>query len=388
MHRSPLFGRRIHISGSIDKDPAVAKASDVEASREFVAALVKRLVKLGANFVVPVDGEPHREVDGLPICFDWLIWKSIRDSHTQRPSGVPGPMAVAVQHHKTKDQIPPEYVDLWDELCAGSMVRLENASHWNMAAKRMEAQARNGDILITLGGTDGVLYLANLYHEVGRPVVPLCLPLVGQSEGSRRLFDFGMTGDNSSRLFRIADGGSSHDAMNRIWWAERDSLQKRVDSLVDVLEALERPRAFGVRLLAQNDPAFEDVQNFFDTVVEPVMTEELGYQYAVIDGVQGYNHARIDQDIFEKLHRSSFVIADTTGSRPNCYLELGYALGRRIPTIVTARENSETPFDLKTYSAHHWKTGGTVKEKQRAFLEHWTAIQNRPPLVDAGGLIL
>ena len=42
-----------------------------------------------------------------------------------------------------------------------------------MASKRMEAQARWGDILIAIGGGEGVLFLANLYHDAGKPVIPV-----------------------------------------------------------------------------------------------------------------------------------------------------------------------------------------------------------------------
>ena len=80
MARSPLFGRRIHISGSTTKDIAVAPTADVEAARTFLAGLVRELVRRGANFVIPVDAEPVREADGMPICFDWLIWKAVKDS--------------------------------------------------------------------------------------------------------------------------------------------------------------------------------------------------------------------------------------------------------------------------------------------------------------------
>ena len=55
------------------------RAGDVEKARELVRALVKELVKRGANFVIPVDAEPVRKSDSLPICFDWLIWKMIKD---------------------------------------------------------------------------------------------------------------------------------------------------------------------------------------------------------------------------------------------------------------------------------------------------------------------
>lgn len=41
-----------------------------------------------------------------------------------------------------------------------------------MNGKRIEARARCGDILLTLDGSEGVLFLAHLYHEAG-PIAAL-----------------------------------------------------------------------------------------------------------------------------------------------------------------------------------------------------------------------
>ncbi len=387
MARSPVFGRRIHIAGSIVDDTIVAAATDVEQARQLVAGLVKELVKRGANFVIPVDAEPTRKTDGLPICFDWLVWKTIKDNLALRPANVPGSLAVAVQHHKSEDQIPAEYADLWDELRASPLVKIENAAHWNMNSKRMEAQARFGDVLVALGGTEGVLYLANQYHDAGKPIVPLNLALSPETTGARRLYSFGLTSSQSRRLFQIANDGDAHDWINRIRLPPRQSVPDRITVLIELLEALERPKAFAVRLLNPNLPDFRDVQDFFDVVVQPVIEGELGYMLVVIDGRQAYDHARIDHEIFTKLHRSSVVLADITGARPNCFLELGYALGRGLPTVVMAREDSNLPFDITTYSGHHWKTTGSAEDRRRAFREHWQAIRNRPTLVPAEPLI-
>lgn len=387
MPRSPLFGRRIHISGSIVDDAVIAPAGEVQAARDLVAALVKELIKRGANFVIPVDAEPRRKVDGLPICFDWLIWKTIKDNLTLRPTHVPGPLAVAVQHHKTEDRIPDHYVELWDELRASPLIKIENAAHWNMNSKRMEAQARFGDILIALGGAEGVLYLANLYHDAGKPIIPLNLALSPETTGAQRLYNFGLTSSQTRRLFQVADDGDAHDWINRIRFPQRQSVADRVSVLVELLESLEKPKAFAVRLLNSDLPDYNDVQNFFDMVVKPVVEDELGYRLVVIDGRQVYEHSRIDQEIFVKLHRSSVVLADITGARPNCFLELGYALGRGLPTVVTVREGASLPFDITTFSGLHWKTTGTVDDRQRAFREHWQAIRNRPSLVPAEPLI-
>ena len=142
-----------------------------------------------------------------------------------------------------------------------------------------------------------------------------------------------------------------------------------------------------MRLLNPDLPEYADVQDFFDVVVQPVVEAELGYRLVVIDGRQAYQHARIDEEIFAKLHRSSVVLADVTGARPNCFLELGYALGRGLPTMVMAREGSNLPFDITTLSGLQWSTKGSAEDRRRAFREHWKAIRNRPPLVPAEPLI-
>ena len=86
---------------------------------------------------------------------------------------------------------------LWDELRGSDLVKIENAAYWNMASKRMEAQARWGDIPVPIGGTEGVRFLANLYHDAGRPVVPVNLAICPQNTGARRLFESGLASNHA-----------------------------------------------------------------------------------------------------------------------------------------------------------------------------------------------
>ena len=142
-----------------------------------------------------------------------------------------------------------------------------------------------------------------------------------------------------------------------------------------------------MRLLDPDHENFAAVQEFFDTVVEPVLEGDLGYTLTVVDGKKAYEHSRIDQEIFARLHRSSVVIADITGARPNCFLELGYALGRGLPTMLTAKEGSNHPFDIYTLSGFHWKTTGGATERRRLFRETLGIHRTRPPLVPLEPLI-
>lgn len=388
MQRSPLFGRRIHLTGSIAKDLSAATTEDVDRTRAFVAGLVAELVRKGANFVLPVDAEPRRDADGRPICFDWLIWQTIEANVFHRPKDVPGPMAVAVQHHKTEQQIPEEYRAIWQKLRGSDLVRIDNASFWNMNSKRMEIQAHWGDVLIPIGGTEGVQFLANLYHDAGKHIVPINLPVTGEGTGARKLFAFGLSRTNSKHLLRTSAGEvDPHGWINRINFTSATSVADMVRQVIGLIEALEAPRAFAVRLLNPEHADFKDVQDFFDIVVKPVIEQEFGYRLVIVDGVQMVEQSRIDADIFAKLHRSRAVVADLTGDRPNCFLELGYALGRGLPTIVTAKHGSKPPFDLATFAGFHWKTTGTVEERRTAFREHWASVLNRPPFVDTEPLI-
>ena len=237
-----------------------------------------------------------------------------------------------------------------------------------------------------LAGATGYSFLANLYHDAGKPVVPLNFALCAPTEGSLKLFNLGLSRSEASRLFR-ASGRNAHAWMNRINHTHRTPVSKRVDDVLKLLEAIERPKAFAVRLLNTTHDEFNVVDTFYQEVAKSFVEDELGYKLVVIDGKQPYEYARIDEEIFRKLHRSSFVIADLTGSRPNCYLELGYALGRGLKTMVTAKAGTKHPFDITTLAAHYWEPDGTQNARIDALREHWTAIENRPPLVPECPLI-
>jgi hypothetical protein len=385
MARSPLFGRRIHIAGSVDADPAVAAPVELEATRDFLRLLTAELLARGATFVVPVDRENLR-ADGHPICFDWLIWETLGANLHRRPSGAPEPFAIAVQHHKTEDQIPTQHEAMWDGLRNSSAVRIENAAQWNMNSKRLEMQARLGDILITVGGGEGVHHLANLYHDAGKPVVPLMFKVCAPNKGALRLFDFALASSQTARLFRTDGSLDPHGWINRLNFGRSDN-PKRVATVVELLEALRRPTAFGVRLLDPSNPEYAAVQDFFDVVVKPVVEDEFGFKLTVVDGKQPYEYNRVDQEIFGRLHRSGIVIADITGERPNCFLELGYALGRGLPTLLLGKAGIKHPFDLVSLGGHHWSATGSVDDRRREFRSHWEAVRSRPPLVKSEPLI-
>ncbi len=90
-------------------------------------------------------------------------------------------------------------------------------------------------------------------------------------------------------------------------------------------------------------------------------TEEMDdvYEFGIKEPVNEANYLceRCDQDAFtgDILHRlkgrittADVVIADLTGSNPNVYLEVGYAWGKSVPTLLIAKQGEELKFDVKT----------------------------------------
>jgi hypothetical protein len=135
---------------------------------------------------------------------------------------------------------------------------------------------------------------------------------------------------------------------------------------------------FYVRLLNSGHAKFKIVESFFRDVVDPVVNEA-GMRRVEI-GTDDSDYAFINVGIFENLHFSSVAIVDVTGERPNCFIELGYALrGNRV--LVTAEEGTKLPFDQEMIPCHFWKPGDTVADEKKALVEFWKKNINRPPIV-------
>lgn len=385
-----LLGRRIHLAGCISSDEKIASMEQVQAAREFVVELVKALLKEGATFVVPVDGEPVRKADGLPITFDWLVLETIRDHHQKlRPREAardPRPLVIAVQHYKNNNQIPDEKCTIWDDLFdVDGLVYIENAGSWNMASKRMDLQAQQGDVLITLGGDEGVLYLANLYRDAGKPVIPLNFEIVAADRGSRKLFDTALISSQTHRFFRLINGGNPHAAINRINFRKGHPVAKRVEELMGVIKGLRKPIVFAVRLLNPKEEVHAEVDDYFEAVVQPVV-EAMGYELFTMNG-ENAELSSITQEIFENLHRSSTVVVDITGQRPNCFIELGYALGRGLRVMVTAMDGTLPPFDTQAVPTRFWDSKVSVADRKAEFKAYWEANAQRRRIVEADPLV-
>ena len=73
--------------------------------------------------------------------------------------------------------------------------------------------------------------------------------------------------------------------MNRINFAPRHDTTQRIQTLMELLQSLERPTVFAVRLLNPKHEKYPVVEDYFEGVVKSVV-ESLGYKMVMVDGRQ------------------------------------------------------------------------------------------------------
>ncbi|MBN8657679.1 MAG: hypothetical protein J0M11_18250 [Anaerolineae bacterium] len=94
-----------------------------------------------------------------------------------------------------------------------------------------------------------------------------------------------------------------------------------------------------------------EVDHNYSFVIKPLVEK---YQFKILRADEISHTGTITDAILDGINRSRFVIADLTGSRPNCYYEVGYAHSRAKPVIILAKKGTERHFDLSTHKWNYW----------------------------------
>jgi hypothetical protein len=384
----PLIGRRIQIAGSASggTDPAL-----VRYAHEVVAQLVRNILSAGGGIVAGVGKEPRPDgasPDAPSLIFDWTALEVAADCIEKGgvvwPSGFGLPVAL-VSSEKSESEIPDSRRPLHGALLRSGKVRAESIMAGSRAAAFLrQRQAEFGDALVVIGGGTGVEHSADLYVARRKPVIPLDLALGASRDdgtgGALRLAKQARA--EPTRFFRFSpsfagtEGAALSDLATRNGGVPAIDIAGRMTAL---LSKLARPDAFYVRLLNPDHDKIKAVESFFRDIVDPVV-DEAGMNRIEI-GTDKSEHAFINVAIFESLHFAALAIVDVTGERPNCFIELGYALGNANRVLVTAQEGTKLPFDQQMIPCHFWKLGSPVPEQKKSLVEFWEKHINRPPIV-------
>jgi hypothetical protein len=379
-----LTGKRVHIAGSISpRTPSGIAAY----GHDVVRRLVRGVIEAGGGIVTGAGKEPRLE-SGAAQVFDWsvleVIAESLRAGKWPQPTAEHCPVVIVISE-KGESEIPEDRKALWTELLESGKVEVRRIMPGARSATMIrEQQVRYGDVLFILGGGTGVEHLAVEYSKVCKPIIPLDLPLGASREdgtgGAERLARESRANPTTFIQLKKDERGREGAMLARIATdGSKAALSMVVEGVLDIIVKLAPPTAFYVRLLNREHEAYQRVERFFRSVVDPVV-EELGL--ARVDlGKDQLESGFINTEIFGRLHHSTVAIVDVTGKRPNCFIELGYALARPLRVICTAESGTSLPFDQSAIPCHFWKNDEPDDARKDGFRAFWSQYIDRAPLV-------
>lgn len=377
-----MRGLRVHVTGSAAHD---CDAELLRAAHNYVRALATEIIAGGGGLVLGVAGE-HIGASGQPCIFDWTALEGVAAA----PDPAPGWPAlrpdrvVVVATQRGLEKIPNSRSDIWDKCRTRSDFDLEVAPPgWRMAGIIRAMQAPRGDVLLVLGGGAGAEHLAEIYREEGKPVVPIYAELGALSNdgngGSKFVHERAL--HNVDTFFRLRDGtGSAAARLTALRLTAASDTTQLVEDTAAVLADL-RPRpAFYVRLLATAHADFDAVERFFRDVVDPAVIDR-GFTPREM-GRGRPETAFMNVEIFEGLHRAGLVVVDLTGVRPNCMMELGYALARNRRVVISAKKGTQLAFDQDKLATYFWDDSGSPSERIRDYLDWFDRYSELPQIVE------
>lgn len=376
-----LKGRRIHFAGSADDTTDLSR---LRYAHDLIRELAVQTFREGGGVVVTLGFEPVHKTDlDLPLIFDWTVLEAFEKCQCVGEVNWPaseGASIVAVGFANWRDKITVKRKPLWTRITSSKSVELiQIREELKIGGVLRERQAIFGDILVAIGGGPGVQHLADLYVTSRKPIVPIDIPLKeGRQGAAETLAEIALQSPQDYLRYRpLYQAAAAYSALSI--GSNLQNIDEFAPKFLNFVSHLPCPQAFLVRLQDKDAAEFEIVESFFRNVVDDVLRES-GYERFEV-GVDTDGESFLNVEIFRHLHFASLVIVDLTGLRPNCFTELGYALGCGKKVIMTAQKGTRIPFDTASIPCFFWLESLPDSERKKTLREFMRININRRPLV-------
>lgn len=384
---NPFSKRTVQIVGSCSK---FINSELNEFSHEVVRNLTNGLLENEAIMLSTVGGDALVD-NGLPLIYNWDILETVYEyAKTLNFPDKSKNIAKIVSSKKSESNISDNRKQLWENLRTkeiASIKRIKSGKGWNAGAHQRQEQEKLSDALVILGGGEGAEHLFSLYISNGKPVIPLNIPLGSSySDGiskkeSAGIVLYDQAVDNPKKFIPNADETTTAKLIGLNYDNWKNDPKGYAIEVINFLKQYIKPQVFYVRLLNEDHKEYPHVETFFRDTVDHVVKLK---NYRIKDmGSSGAQEIFLNLEIFKEINNSAIIIADSTGLRPNCFIETGFAFGLKKRIILTAKKGTEVPFDVNAIDCHFWDPGSklTIQEKRKIFFEFWDQNVDKPPIV-------
>lgn len=231
----------------------------------------------------------------------------------------------------------------------GTIIR-SRLTDWDIKGESfyVPEQMQQAHAVILVGGFEGTFRAANWARIAKKPL----LPFAAFGGAAEKIYaqEFNDFDQKYSGLVEQLE----YEQLNSV----KSDWEEHAADLIALAEKVAESRTVVV-IMSYAGPA--DVEDAFDSFVQ--VCEALGYRCERVTEENAGD--RILPDILERIERAAFAIVDLTGLRPNVFYELGYADGLGKKVIITAKEGTELPFDVKDMPTICWSGQRQLRDNLR-----------------------
>jgi hypothetical protein len=220
----------------------------------------------------------------------------------------------------------------------GSIIKSRLAD-WEIAGEAfyIPEQVQQADVVILIGGFEGTFRAANWARIARKPL----LPFTAFGGAAEKIYVQELN-DFDQKYAGLVEP-LEYEQLNSV----KSSWSEHATDLLALAEKVAESRWVLVIMSYADRPDLVDAYETFK-----VVAEGMGYRCERVTEENAGD--RILPDILERIRRAGFAIVDLTDLRPNVFYEMGYADGLGKKVIVTAKEGTDLPFDVKDIPTIFW----------------------------------
>lgn len=384
---SDLSKRTILIQGS-----AAPETPDdlLVYSHRLIRELTLQILDANGSLLVRCNSERRKDEKNpeTAFWFDWTIVEAVEQFVQNKKVSPHQNILTIFQSEKDISIIPHFRQRLWKKINSLPCIQFKRLPiGMNAGAYARIEMARLADTMICIGGGEGIEHFTKIMLDTGKPVFPIGLPIAAH-------FGDGFLGSESlARIMKTnpikylgTDDNYVTSKLNVASPTDNSISSKEIaTAIIQILKRIVKPKAFLVRLLNTTHSDYEYVEAFFEETIKPLLLGNSYYPFQ--SGGNEPTSFFINVEIFEQIQLSQIVVADITGLRPNCFIELGMSLGREIPVLLTAIEGTTPVFDVHAIETYFWSPNTPNDTRIKEAKNYLRRALNRPSIIRSVPLI-